>query len=276
MLIFIVSSCDRIEDGAYSPKTRISKMYYENWEGEKILSCIWNWDKKQLKSIDNIDYIEYYTYNKDGRIESIVDPTNEESIRYEYDGKKLSKAYYYDCGEIEYEYDFIYDGKKISEIGYIISYDEIYKKDSKKNRLDPIAIMLPQYDINKVKKFAAKTNVSKGGTIRIPIKLEWDNDNVSKMSADITIEGINYGIIMEYKYDDKMNPFTNLLSYYLEESCSFVFSKNNITEIKYIEYFNFEGEHNEYDDTEFVAYTYDGKYPITRDDGWGLEYFEYE
>lgn len=33
MLIFVTTSCDKIADGAYSPKTKINKMYYENLDG---------------------------------------------------------------------------------------------------------------------------------------------------------------------------------------------------------------------------------------------------
>lgn len=56
------------------------------------------------------------------------------------------------------------------------------------------------------------------------------------MSMDITIDGYSIGIIMEFKYDDKLNPFKNLLTLYPEESSCFEFSKNNVTEIKYTEY----------------------------------------
>lgn len=38
MLIFIVSSCDRIEDGAYSPKEKISKIYSDDMEAAKNLN----------------------------------------------------------------------------------------------------------------------------------------------------------------------------------------------------------------------------------------------
>ena len=105
-----------------------------------------------------------------------------------------------------------------------------------------------------------------------PIKLEWDNDNVSKMSIAKTIEGIEIGTIMEFKYDDKINPFKNYLSLYPEESSCIEFSKNNATEIKYTEYIDTLSS----SDTEFITYTYDGKYPVTRNSNSGLDYFEYE
>ena len=142
--------------------------------------------------------------------------------------------------------------------------------------MDPINIMLPQYDIKDIKKFVTKANISRNNITELPIKLEWDKDNVSKMSMDITIEGCSIGVIMEFKYDNKMNPFKNLLTLYPEESGCFEFSKNNVTEIKYTEYIK-EGSYNESNtDVEYFAYTYDGKYPVTRDDGWGKEYFEYK
>ena len=281
MLIFIVSSCDRIEDGAYSPKEKISKIYSDDMDGDKELESVWNWNKKQLQSIDyywndNIDYSEYYTYNDDGRIESILDIDNDEKIRYEYDDEKLSKAYYYDGGELVYKYDFVYDGKKLSKIIWKVNTDDFWKKNSEKRHIDPINIIMPQYDIKNVKKFVTKANLNRDNTTELPIKLEWDNDNVSKMSMDITIDGYSIGIIMEFKYDDKLNPFKNLLTLYPEESSCFEFSKNNVTEIKYTEYIK-EGSYYESDtDVDYFAYTYDGKYPVTRDDGWSKEYFEYK
>ena len=99
---------------------------------------------------------------------------------------------------------------------------------------------------------------------------------MSKMSIAKTIEGIEIGTIMEFKYDDKLNPFKNLLTLYPEESSCFEFSKNNVTEIKYTEYIK-EGSYYESDtDVDYFAYTYDGKYPVTRDNGWSKEYFEYK
>ena len=88
---------------------------------------------------------------------------------------------------------------------------------------------------------------------------------MSKMSIAKTIEGIEIGTIIEFKYDDKLNPFKNLLTLYPEESSCFEFSKNNVTEIKYTEYIK-EGSYYESDiDTDYFAYTYDGKYPVTRE-----------
>lgn len=271
------TSCDRIEDGAYSPKEKISKVYYEDWDGEKKLNAIWNWDGKQLQSIeyywnDEIDYTEHYTYNKDGRIESVIDNDYGETIKYEYDGKKLSKAQYYEDGYMEYEYDFVYDGKKISEIGLNVNVDYLDKMDSKNMRFDPLALILPQFDMAKVKKIAKKTNLSKDVTVRVPIKLEWDGDNVSKMSMVLTVEGFTVGVEMEYKYDNKINPFKNILLLYPEESINFECSKNNATEITIKEIYGPETDSY----TIFVAYTYDGKYPVSMDMDGEVSYYEYQ
>ena len=277
LLIIAFSSCDKVEDGAYSPKEKISKIYFQsNYSGEKELDEVWNWDDKQLKSIDY--YLdggyctEHYSYNKDGRIEAVLDFGYEEVVQYEYDGKKLSKAYYYDCGELSYEYDFIYDGKKISEIGLTINEDEFYKKDSHKLRVDPLSMIVPELDVVKVKKLAKKANLSKDVTYRIPIKLEWDGDNISKMSMDIEIEGFTVGMKMEYKYDDKLNPYKNILTLYLEETLNYEFSKNNVTEITITDIYGPES----ITDTEVYSYTYDGQYPVTKTYDFGTEYYEYE
>lgn len=281
LLIIAFSSCDKVEDGAYSPKEKISKIYDKSYDGEKELTSSWNWKDKELQSIDyywggEIDYSEIYSYNKDGRIESIINHEYDEVIKYEYDGKKLAKAYYYDCGEIEYEYDFVYDGKKISEIGLKLDEDYIYKKDSKKMNFDPLSIILPKSDVAKIEKLAKKACLSKeGGDIRVPIKLEWDGDNISKMSLLLTVEGVTVGIEMEYKYDDKLNPFKNLLTTYPEEALHMECSKNNIIEVKATEFIEYESILETESETVFYTYTYDGKYPETVTAGYGTTYYKY-
>lgn len=277
MLIVVASSCNKVEDGAYSPKEKISKIYEDSWDGEKMLSSVWNWDGKKLKSIDyywndQIEYTEYYTYNKDGRIESVVDQGYDEAIRYEYDGNYLSKAAYYEDGELCYEYDFVYDENKISEIGYIIDSDYLYKKSSKKMRFEPLSVILPQVDMSKVEKLAREANVVRGFDVRIPIKLEWDGDNVSKMSMLLTVDEYTVGMTMEYKFDDKINPLKNFLTLYPEESINYTFCKNNVVEMTMTE---FEGTDV---DTEkvFIVYEYDGKYPIVMNADGDKVYFEYE
>lgn len=174
---------------------------------------------------------------------------------------------------MEYEYDFVYDGKKISEIGLNINVDYLDKKDSKNILFDPLALILPQFDMGKVRKIAKKTNLSKDVTIRVPIKLEWDGDNVSKMSMVMTVEGFTVGVEMKYKYDDKINPFKNILLLYPEEAIHFECSKNNATEITIKEIYGHAT--NSY--TVFIAYTYDGKYLVSMDimDG-ELLYYEYQ
>ena len=78
-LTFIAfTSCDKEEvDGYYNPKDKISKIYREDSAGNKHLFESWNWDKKQLKSIDvyndegNISNVETYYYYGDGRISMV-------------------------------------------------------------------------------------------------------------------------------------------------------------------------------------------------------------
>ena len=173
---------------------------------------------------------------------------------------------------MQYEYDFVYDGKKISEIGLNMSSDYLDKKDSKMMRFDLLALILPQFDMAKVKKIAKKTNLSKDVTVRIPIKLEWDGDNVSKMSMVVTIEGFTVGVEMEYKYDDKINPFKNILLIYPEEAINFECSKNNATEITVREIYGPETDTY----TVFMVYTYDGKYPVSMASDGEILYYEYQ
>ena len=56
LLMIVFSSCKKEDiDGVYDPKKKIDRIYKENLNGEKYLVELWNWDKKQLKSIDQYD-----------------------------------------------------------------------------------------------------------------------------------------------------------------------------------------------------------------------------
>lgn len=284
LLLAASSSCDEeiIENGAYYPERKIIKMYENSWSGgEKMLFAVWNWDGDKLKTIDyynykgEIDYTEYYIYNEDGRIGFVNCPELEEMIKYEYDGNKLSKAFYYEKGSMETEYDFVYEGNKISEIGYTMSENDV-KKDSKRMSFDPVSIILPKHDLVKIEKMARKNNLRKDEEIRIPIKLEWNEDNISKMSVEITFENIKAGMSMEYKYDGMINPFMNILTLYPEETLNFECSKNNVTEIITTEFIGNEEENMSNSYTTFISYTYNGKYPLTMDVDGEIIYFEYE
>ena len=91
LLMIVFSSCKKEDvDGVYDPKKKIDRIYKENLNGEKYLVELWNWDKKQLKSIDQYDSdgkvynTETYSYNDNGQIESVSGDKHDWTAYYHY------------------------------------------------------------------------------------------------------------------------------------------------------------------------------------------------
>jgi hypothetical protein len=106
-----------------------------------------------------------------------------------------------------------FNGNKISEI-------EIFYMDKSKGekRLlneghNPIKMMLDENSYQEVNKFIAKKEASR---YIITMKLEWEKNNVSKMTLEAGTERLVYN----FKHDDKINPYKNffdLYTFYSEE-----------------------------------------------------------
>ena len=77
MFLATFTSCFKDKDGEYKPKEKISRIFKDYGDGGgKELREVWNWDKKQLKSIDHysggsLNWTEEFTYNKKGQIERV-------------------------------------------------------------------------------------------------------------------------------------------------------------------------------------------------------------
>lgn len=255
------SSCSLFgdKDGEYSPKEQISRKYYDDGEG-KTLSQVWNWNDKQLQSIDHYSYsgsiswTEDFSYNKKGQIERVDDYANRESTEYTYDGKKLSKATYYYKGSIEYELTFMYDGNKISRIEYM----ELGK--GRNNRMfkegfSPLNLLLPEKSLEKLHTILNRATDSRE---YVTVELTWEKDNVSKIEV---FEG-GFRATYSFKFDDKLNPYTGFFSLYPEESIieDLSLNKNNPTQLTYTE----SEDGDTYSETVRYSYTYDGKFPTVQ------------
>ena len=67
------TSCQKTKP--YNPKEKISKIYVDHGLG-KSLSEVWNWDGKQLKTIEHymlggLIYSEVFDYNKKGQVTKV-------------------------------------------------------------------------------------------------------------------------------------------------------------------------------------------------------------
>ncbi len=222
-------------DGIFNPSQKISKYYYwDEYEEEKILEQVWNWDGKQLSSIDypNSSYSQYFTYdhNRLSRVDY-----NRAYVEFQYaDGKLKKVSMYYDY-ELETEFTISHgSNNKISKIECVY-YDG---KKSGREMFDPLGLFLPRgiaanLESNREKRYSSR-NAKDDGVETVSITLTWDGDNVVKAYVDgYYEEGDFYETFTEdytCYYDNKNNPKYGYMDRYFPNLSAF--SKNNIT--KYI------------------------------------------
>ena len=275
MFLATFTSCFKDKDGEYKPKEKISRIFKDYGDGDgKELREVWNWDKKLLKSIDHysdgsLNWTEEFTYNKKDQVERVDCYADGEYAEYTYDGSKLSKSTYYYKGSIEEEYTFKYDGKKVSEIEIFY-----FSKKRAESRLltegfNPIKLLLDEKTYQSFNNAVAKTDTYRDGII---IKLDWDKNNVSKMTLETGAERL----IIDLKYDDKLNPYKNyfdMYTFYSEDwlDIEYSFSKNNVTEARGT--YTYEGE----TETDIIkySYSYDGKFPTIQRCTYTEQYYDY-
>ena len=219
----------------------------------KYVAEIWNWDGKLLKSISH--------YNSDGELRY--------TENYEYDGKRLVSISWGSAGR----YTFTYDNGKISSIdGYngtekMVSYVLTHEKgkisqivvtdyDAKKGTMLPMPInalrfFIQSADMQSLCKTLARIE-QKMNTKDIEtytINFDWDGKNVSR----VTYLAGAYRETVDYKYDNKVNPFCGLFDI-SEYGGVNILSSNNV--IRYVG----ESTDNDHWERDYV-YTYDGKVP---------------
>ena len=87
------TSCQKTEP--YNPKEKISKIYVDYGYG-KSLSEVWNWDGKQLKTIEyyigmSNFYTEEFTYNKNDQLQKVEGAGGDARTEYIYN--KFGRLY---------------------------------------------------------------------------------------------------------------------------------------------------------------------------------------
>ena len=266
------TSCQQTEP--YNPKEKISKIYVDHGLG-KSLSEVWNWDGKQLKTIEHymlggLIYSEVFDYNKKGQVIKVKSDEYDGYTDYIYNKHdRLYQAKTFENGVMIATYTFEYDDNELSEIVLVINDS---KSVAAKSIANPLKYILPELSVVKMDKMLSNAPAERGG-MRFEIDLDWKGGNISELEMEYG----NYSEKYYFKYDDKSNPFRNLLGLEILDGLDdmkIFTNKNNVVEVTYLE--SYAGSFCAYADTEFISYTYDGKFPVTKSHGDTIEYYEYE
>ena len=265
------TSCQKTKP--YNPKEKISKIYVDHGLG-KSLSEVWNWDGKQLKTIEYYIgmgdtqfnfYTEEFTYNTNDQLQKVEGAGGDARTEYLYN--KFGRLYqikHFDYDKNTATYTFEYDDNKLSEI--IIVSTKFIEPD--KSIAAPLKYVFPELSFMETSEMLSNIPAARDG-IRLELDIEWRGNNIS----EIEVESGEYKEKYYFKYDDKLSPLRNFWGLDFGGINDNIFvNKNNIVEYtinSYIGGFS-------YSDTKYISYTYDGKYPVTKSYGDTIEYYEYE
>lgn len=265
------TSCQKTKP--YNPKEKISKIYVDLGLG-KNLSEAWTWEGKQLKSIDyydvkgTLDGTIVFTYNKKNQVQKVDNADANVYTEYFYDDHdRLYLARCVKDGDVAITYSFEYDDDyELSEMVIDVDVTELFAPSSK-SLVEPLRYVLPELTF--VATNDVLNNAERGG-IRCELDFEWIGKNISEIELDYgAFSGTYY-----FKYDDKLNPFRNFYDL-APEDIDFKgknnLNKNNIVSITEVKD-NIFGDSK----TEYIYYTYDGKFPVAKSYGNVIEYYEYE
>ena len=261
------TSCQKTEP--YNPKEKISKIYVDYGYG-KSLSEVWNWDGKQLKTIEyyigmSNFYTEEFTYNKNDQLQKVEGAGGDARTEYIYN--KFGRLYqikHFDYDKNTATYTFEYDDNKLSEI--IIVSTKFIEPD--KSIAAPLKYVFPELAFVETSEMLSNVPAERGG-IRLELDIDWRGNNIS----EIEVESGEYKEKYYFKYDDKLSPLRNFWGLDFGGINDNIFvNKNNIVEYTVVtSYAGFS-----YTDTKYISYTYDGKYPVSKSDGNSTFYYEYE
>lgn len=241
-------SCQK--DGVYSPKNKVSKIYYEyrNVENgrvdsqQKRLKEVWNWEDDKLTSVNymsndgsSIIYTDTYTY--DGNRIASVSRSYEGSSEiisnqiFKYDGNDLTEVANFWYDRLVSTYTFIHKSGKITQMD--VTYPEGGKSGYDQAMPEVLRMMFPDpLTADMVERYlehAAKSDMVKSMSYVFTYK----GSNVSKMEVlnimteiDDGIEYVSTGSSTEeFMYGNKSNPYYGLIT---DVSASSL-SKNNVT-----------------------------------------------
>ncbi len=273
------SSCEK-DNGVYSPKKKISKVYreasYRDTDNpsvavvqDKYLYENWIWSDGLVQQIDHYEdpnsvWTEVFTYDDNGRVVKIQDVLWSEMLTFEYEDGRISKTRFFSDGVLFEECDFTYEnGRLVSMVGR----DYYYKSKSHLSPLGSLGIDGAMNDA--LTKAIGKCKSASKGTYEFKIHLDWTKDNITV----VTVSSDYYATTFRLEYDQNKNPKRGLIDLYMDNVIIGAYSSaNNIT--KYTE--------TVFGMTEAVefGYEYEGKYPVTKqwtvtDEDGSEQYTEY-
>lgn len=272
--IALFASCQKSE-GIYNPNKKISKLYEEgiaSWTiGDntqeistgKNLSEEWTWTGDKLSRIDQ--------FSPTGELES--------SNIFTYDGDVLVRTDYGDNSHT----DFIYDGKKISEIknyegDVLSSVLAVTKRDGKKitemtattypttqpnsktthQLQNVLGLLIPESAAECIAHAAKQHVATKGDPLVSNITLTWTGNNITKIEA--TDPSAN--MYMVYAYDNKKSPTKGFIDYLTGYISMNEWGSKNNSILDSIVAYN-QGEMY-YNTCARYTYEYDGDWPVKR------------
>jgi hypothetical protein len=229
-IILLSGGCKKRE-GVYKPKEKISKIYYEEIEADKVvvpkkLKETWTWEKKKLTKIELAErFTLNFSYDNKNRVSKIEG------------GKGLMKFYY----EKKYldKIEITADGMSITMTVSDRKDDKITKLTcetqslgkSTKSAAAELAQLNPVINLffsnaiaNAVLSDISETKMHKAGTTTIVYEYTYSGNNITEIKET---EGATETVFL-YSYDDKKNPYYKSL-YYLQGGESITgLSENNI------------------------------------------------
>ncbi len=265
------TSCQKTKP--YNPKEKISKIYTDYGTG-KLLTESWGWDGKELRFIEHyniwgsLEYTEVFSYNKKGQVLKVENDENNEYSEYIYNKHdRLYQVRYFESGVNTITYTFEYDDNELSEMVIVTNGS---KSVSAKSIASPLKYVMPELTMVTTEKML-KDVPSERGDLRLEFDIDWRGGNIS----EIEMESGNYTEKYYFRYDDKQNPFSNFFGLNVENSVknfNIFANKNNVIEYTFTE--SYMGI--SYSDTEYIYYTYDGKFPVSKSYDNIIDYYEYE
>ena len=234
VLCAMMVSCTK--EGKYNPNKKISKITHtysyksEYWDGNSWVvdeemngddgSQVWNWDGKQLTSIDYylagvLAYTEYFTY--EGNLLTSIGFGGDGHYDLVYEKGKITSIEEYDGSERIGVYGVTHEGGKITKIAYT-------SFSGKSAEVRPLPSFVLGLDLP-APKAQGNMNAPKGTSFEY--EFEWAGKNVKHC----TYRNANYMEECFYTYDKKLNPLYGLWE--VEEvDFQMIVSKNNVSRVE--------------------------------------------
>ena len=180
------TACQKTEP--YNPKEKISKIYVDQGLG-KSLSEVWNWEGKQLKTIEyyigneNTQfnfYTEEFTYNANDQLQKVEGAGGDAHTEYIYNKfGRLYKIKHFDYDENTVTYTFEYDDNKLSEM--IIVSTKLIEPD--KSIAAPLKYVFPELSFMETSEMLSNIPATRDG-IRLELDIDWRGNNIYRIEVE--------------------------------------------------------------------------------------------